>query len=45
MRGLTLVACSLFPRFARRDRAIAIAWGDEPESEQHKLAIERRTLN
>jgi len=26
-------------------RAIAIAWGDEPESEEHKLAVERRTLN
>ena len=37
---------TLPPAYSRAmHRAIAIAWGDEPESEEHKLAVERRTLN
>ena len=37
---------TLSPAYSRAmDSAIAIAWGDEPETEEHKLAIERRTLN
>ena len=37
---------TLPPAYSRAmQSAIAIAWGDEPDSEEHKLAIERRTLN
>jgi hypothetical protein len=37
---------TLPPAYSRAmHRAIAVAWGDTPESEQFTLAIERRTLN
>ena len=37
---------TLSPAFScAMHRAIATAWGDEPESEEHKRAVEQRTLN